>query len=177
VHLWDRFLEVRLGENFGNVDVIFVKSCESVLCRDSTSFHCQQQVEKRLFCQGLTTKCITELDFWQCHRWETPFHYSFNLHFSSCETEHLFMLLKATIFCFWWTVWLSSVFPIFIYLFKLLLGLRVWTQVYIHSQIRHSTTWTTPPVHFALVILEMEPPELFAWADLKLRSSWSQPPM
>jgi hypothetical protein len=32
-----------------------------------------------------------------------------------------------------------------------------------------------PPVHFTIVILEMRSPELFAQADLKLWSSWSQP--
>jgi hypothetical protein len=31
-----------------------------------------------------------------------------------------------------------------------------------HLQIRHSTTLANPPVHFALVILEMESHELFA---------------
>jgi hypothetical protein len=34
-------------------------------------------------------------------------------------------------------------------------------------------TWAIPPVHFALLILEME---LFAWAGLELTFSWSQPP-
>jgi hypothetical protein len=38
-----------------------------------------------------------------------------------------------------------------------------------------STTCATPPVHFALVILEMESLELFAQADLELESSQSQP--
>jgi hypothetical protein len=36
--------------------------------------------------------------------------------------------------------------------------------------------FTTPPVHFALVILEMGPYKLFALAVLKLWPSRSQPP-
>jgi hypothetical protein len=42
-------------------------------------------------------------------------------------------------------------------------------------QSRHSTTWATPPVHFALVILEMGYQELFARAGFELWSSQSQP--
>jgi hypothetical protein len=38
-------------------------------------------------------------------------------------------------------------------------------------QSRSSTTWSTLPVHFALVILEMEPHELLPQAGLKPRSS------
>jgi hypothetical protein len=34
----------------------------------------------------------------------------------------------------------------------------------------------TPPVHFALVILEMESPGLLAWAGFQTRSSSSLPP-
>jgi hypothetical protein len=45
-----------------------------------------------------------------------------------------------------------------------------------HLQSRHSTTWATLPVHFALVILEMGSWKLFAGADLETQSSWSQPP-
>jgi hypothetical protein len=37
----------------------------------------------------------------------------------------------------------------------------IWTQ---GLQSRCSITWAAPPVHFALVILEMESCELFAWA-------------
>jgi hypothetical protein len=43
-------------------------------------------------------------------------------------------------------------------------------------QSRPSTAWATPPVHFALVILEMGFCKLFAQAGLDLQSSWSQPP-
>jgi hypothetical protein len=46
----------------------------------------------------------------------------------------------------------------------------------LHLQTRCSTTWTTPPVHFALVILEMGTRELFAQAGLELWFSQSQPP-
>jgi hypothetical protein len=45
-----------------------------------------------------------------------------------------------------------------------------------HLHSRPSTTWATPPVHFALVILEIGSHELFAWAGLEPRSSQSQPP-
>jgi hypothetical protein len=38
------------------------------------------------------------------------------------------------------------------------------------------TTWATPPVHLALIILEMGSHELFAQADSELQSSWSLPP-
>jgi hypothetical protein len=41
---------------------------------------------------------------------------------------------------------------------------------------RCSTTWNTPPVHFALVILETESHKLFPWAGLEPLSSWSQAP-
>jgi hypothetical protein len=34
-------------------------------------------------------------------------------------------------------------------------------------QSRHCTAWATPPVHFALVILEMRPFKIFAQANLK----------
>jgi hypothetical protein len=45
------------------------------------------------------------------------------------------------------------------------------------SQSRHSTTWTIPQFHFALVILKMRGShELFAQVDLKPQSSWCQPP-
>jgi hypothetical protein len=40
---------------------------------------------------------------------------------------------------------------------------------------RHSTPWVTPPVHFALVILEMETDKLFVLPFLKSQF-WSQPP-
>jgi hypothetical protein len=43
-------------------------------------------------------------------------------------------------------------------------------------QSKPSMTWITTPVHFALIILEMGSPELFAWVGLKLWSSSSQPP-
>jgi hypothetical protein len=43
-------------------------------------------------------------------------------------------------------------------------------------QNKSSTTWTSPPVHFALVILKMESLELFAQAGFKPRPSWSQSP-
>jgi hypothetical protein len=43
-------------------------------------------------------------------------------------------------------------------------------------QSRWSTTWAATPVHFALVILEMVSPKLFAQAGLEQWSSWSQPP-
>jgi hypothetical protein len=42
-------------------------------------------------------------------------------------------------------------------------------------QSRCSVIWVTSPVHFVVVILEMESQELFAWAGLKPQS-WSQPP-
>jgi hypothetical protein len=45
-----------------------------------------------------------------------------------------------------------------------------------HLQTIHPTTWTTPPVHFALLTLEMGSPELFVWAGLELWCSWSHPP-
>jgi hypothetical protein len=38
-------------------------------------------------------------------------------------------------------------------------------------QNRHSITWATPPVHFALVILEARSCKLLAWAGFELRSS------
>jgi hypothetical protein len=38
----------------------------------------------------------------------------------------------------------------------------------LHLQSRHSTAWATPPVHFALVILEMWSHELLAWAGLRV---------
>jgi hypothetical protein len=43
----------------------------------------------------------------------------------------------------------------------------------LYLQNRRSTPWATPPVHFVLVILEMVSRELFAWAGLRLQSSWS----
>jgi hypothetical protein len=54
--------------------------------------------------------------------------------------------------------------------FFLIGGTRVWTQVFTF------TTWAIPPVHFALVILEMESHELFAWAVLGQWASQSQSP-
>jgi hypothetical protein len=45
-----------------------------------------------------------------------------------------------------------------------------------YLQSRYSTAWSTPPVHFAQGILEMESHELFAQAGLKPQSSKSQPP-
>jgi hypothetical protein len=44
----------------------------------------------------------------------------------------------------------------------------------LHLQSRCLTAWATPPLHFALVILEVESLELFAWAGLKPWSSQSQ---
>jgi hypothetical protein len=43
-------------------------------------------------------------------------------------------------------------------------------------QSRCSTTWATPPGHFALVILEVRSYKLFTWAGLEQKSSQSQPP-
>jgi hypothetical protein len=44
-------------------------------------------------------------------------------------------------------------------------------------QSRSSTTWATPPVHFALVIFgDGGSHKLFVWADIETKSSWSQPP-
>jgi hypothetical protein len=39
-----------------------------------------------------------------------------------------------------------------------------------HLQGRHSTTWATRPVHFAMVFLEREFHKLFAWTGLELHS-------
>jgi hypothetical protein len=52
-------------------------------------------------------------------------------------------------------------------------GFELWA---FSLQVRCSTAWTRPPVHFALVILEMESWELLAWVGFKPWSSWSQPP-
>jgi hypothetical protein len=48
--------------------------------------------------------------------------------------------------------------------------------VSLHLQSRHSTTWATALVHFALVILEMGSREVFVWAGFEPQFSWSQPP-
>jgi hypothetical protein len=42
------------------------------------------------------------------------------------------------------------------------------------AQVLHSNIWAIPPVHVALDILEMRSQELFAWAGLEPRFSWSQ---
>jgi hypothetical protein len=47
----------------------------------------------------------------------------------------------------------------------------------LYLQNRHHTSGTTTPVHFALVILEMESQELFVQVGLELRSSQFQSPM
>jgi hypothetical protein len=52
-------------------------------------------------------------------------------------------------------------------------GTGVWTQGFTLAK-QVLATWATPPVHFALVILEMGSPELFLQADLKPQSSWPQ---
>jgi hypothetical protein len=55
----------------------------------------------------------------------------------------------------------------------------IWTSELraFHLQSRHFAAWATPPVHFALVILQMElGGSVFAWAGLELWSSPSQPP-
>jgi hypothetical protein len=60
--------------------------------------------------------------------------------------------------------------------FKLFFGgTGIWTYGFTLAQ-QHSTAWATPPVHFALVILETDSLELFARAGLEPRSSQSQPP-
>jgi hypothetical protein len=43
-------------------------------------------------------------------------------------------------------------------------------------QSKHSAIWAISPGHFALVILEMGAPELFAQAGLELWYTWSQLP-
>jgi hypothetical protein len=43
-------------------------------------------------------------------------------------------------------------------------------------QCRHSTTWSTFPIYFFLVIMEMGDCKLFVQAGLQPWSSWSQPP-
>jgi hypothetical protein len=59
-------------------------------------------------------------------------------------------------------------------------GTGIWTQGFALAS-RHSTAWVTPPVHFALVILEIRgvyggvSQELLVVADLESWSSWSQP--
>jgi hypothetical protein len=50
----------------------------------------------------------------------------------------------------------------------------VWTQGFVLAK-QCSNAWTTPLVHFALVILEMGSQELFAWSVLEPWSSWSRP--
>jgi hypothetical protein len=42
-----------------------------------------------------------------------------------------------------------------------------WDSEYVRAKQPCSTTWATPPVDFALVILEMGSCELFAWADFE----------
>jgi hypothetical protein len=42
-------------------------------------------------------------------------------------------------------------------------------------QSRCSILWATPPVQFALIILDMGSGELFFWDGLQVRSSWFQP--
>jgi hypothetical protein len=54
-------------------------------------------------------------------------------------------------------------------------GTGVWTQVFMLAK-QCSTAWATPPVHFALVILEIKVFRIFAQTGLKPQSSQSQPP-
>jgi hypothetical protein len=57
--------------------------------------------------------------------------------------------------------------------------LYIWWDWGVNWGLHTSTAWATPPVHFALVILEMGSCELFPWTglkwdppDLSLPSSW-----
>jgi hypothetical protein len=54
-------------------------------------------------------------------------------------------------------------------------GTGVWIRA-LRLQSRHSSTWATSPLHFALVILKMSSHKLFAQAGLKPQAFWSQPP-
>jgi hypothetical protein len=54
------------------------------------------------------------------------------------------------------------------------LGAEFWLRAS-HFQSSTCKKGATPPVHFAVVILQMGSCELFAWACLKLPSSQSQP--
>jgi hypothetical protein len=51
-------------------------------------------------------------------------------------------------------------------LFFLFGGTGVELRAWYYLQIRRSLTWATPPVHFALVILEEGSKEVFAWSGL-----------
>jgi hypothetical protein len=63
------------------------------------------------------------------------------------------------------------------WIFFLLLGRELGFEPRVSLlQSKHSIAWATPRVHFALVILEMGSPKLFAWAVTELQSSWPQPP-
>jgi hypothetical protein len=69
---------------------------------------------------------------------------------------------------------ISASWVLFFFFFLLVgLGLKLRAS---HLQSRCSTYSSTPPVHFAVVILEMGSQELFGWAALKSWSSGSQPP-
>jgi hypothetical protein len=69
-----------------------------------------------------------------------------------------------------------SLFPLPIFFPYLFFGGGTgdWTQGFTLAK-QASTSWATPPVPFALVILEMGSQELFAQAGFKPWSSWSQP--
>jgi hypothetical protein len=57
----------------------------------------------------------------------------------------------------------------------LFLGGLVFEPRPYYLQIRHSMTQAKPPVHYALVILEMGVCELFSWARWEWRSNLSLP--
>jgi hypothetical protein len=69
----------------------------------------------------------------------------------------------------------NSLFTYLLQIFENFFLVGLWFELQVLClQSRHSS-FTTPPVHFALVILVMVSHELFAQAGLEPQSSWSQP--
>jgi hypothetical protein len=81
------------------------------------------------------------------------------------------LFISSVHFIFGFFVFYSFSFWVFLVVVGPRFGLRA-----LCLQSRHSTTWATAPVHFALIIVDMRFHELFFQAVLKPWSSQSQSP-
>jgi hypothetical protein len=89
-----------------------------------------------------------------------------------CQTWHTHTLVLQDLL----SVSILSSVRIFMVFFSFFLVEPEFELRTLHLQIRLSTAWASSPVHFALVILEMEFWKVLLWASLELWFFWCQLP-
>jgi hypothetical protein len=102
---------------------------------------------------GLPNLCIP-------HLWIQPT----VIYLYMCVYIYIYIIYMCICVCIYTNMYIYTYICIYtyVYIHTYIYGIRVWFRA-LNSQSRYSSTWVTPPVYFALILLEMESWELFAW--------------